>query len=469
MGILERISQARRSESRDNQTTALNIVDWSKEFRPGSTVNYNGRAYQAYQMAFQGLSNAGLYEKNSVVFAVEAKRLNVFSEARFQYQGYVQGRPGKLFSNKDLQIFEEPWPGASLRDLLCAAEFDVATAGNSYWIRDPSNDNYLQRLDPAKMKIITTGIADPVSGRIIGEKLIGYGHIDGDKREDVTIYSPQEIAHYKPYASFSQFVGQSWMTPCFNEVDADDALTTHKRTVMRDGAHLNTVVSLDPSLSPDEFKRFVEIFKFEHQGPENAGKTLFLGGGADVHTVSQTFGDLALHITQGATETRIAACAGVHPVVAGLSEGMKGSSLNAGNYLAAKRNFVDGTMRPLWGAFASAFRWIVRVPAGSRLWYDDRDIAFLREDLTDQAEILHKDATTIRQLTDAGFKPDAVIQAVNARDLNILNGEHSGLFSVQLQPPGLVAKPIPAAPALPAAKPGVPANTTNGNNNAKQA
>jgi hypothetical protein len=125
---------------------------------------------------------------------------------------------------------------------------------------------------------------------------------------------------------------------------------------------------------------------------------------------------------------------------------MSGSSLNSGNYTAAKRNFVDGTMRPLWGAWAGAFQWLLKVPVGTRLWYDDRDIAFLREDVKDQAEIHAKDAVTIRQLIDAGFDPDAVIEAVRAGDYSRLKGHHSGLFSVQLQPPG--SKQPAATPAI---------------------
>jgi hypothetical protein len=81
------------------------------------------------------------------------------------------------------------------------------------------------------------------------------------------------------------------------------------------------------------------------------------------------------------------------------------------------------------------------VPGGSRLWYDDRDIPFLREDVKDQAEIFARDAASARQLVDGGWKSDAVLDAVGAKDLSRLRGQHSGLFSVQLQPPGLIEAP----------------------------
>jgi hypothetical protein len=59
----------------------------------------------------------------------------------------------------------------------------------------------------------------------------------------------------------------------------------------------------------------------------------------------------------------------------------------------------------------------------------------------DQAEILKSDASTVRQLVDAGFDPDAVIDAVKAGDLSRLLGAHSGLYSVQLQPPADMSEP----------------------------
>jgi hypothetical protein len=77
-----------------------------------------------------------------------------------------------------------------------------------------------------------------------------------------------------------------------------------------------------------------------------------------------------------------------------------------------------------------------------RLWYDDRDVSFLQEDVLDAAEIRGKDAQTMRTLVDGGFNPDSVIEAVTTGDMGLLT--HSGTLSVQLQPPGEGTEP--AAP-----------------------
>jgi hypothetical protein len=176
---------------------------------------------------------------------------------------------------------------------------------------------------------------------------------------------------------------------------------------------------------------------------------MYVGGGADVTVVGADMRALDFKAIQGADETRIAAAARVHPVIVGLSEGLQGSSLNQGNFSAAKRLFAEGTLMPLWRGAAAALTPLLRVPGGARLWYDTRDIAFLREDARDAAEIQGVESRTIRTLLDAGFTADSVQAAVLAQDWSLLT--HSGLFSVQLQAPGTAVPPAIAAPAAEAA------------------
>jgi hypothetical protein len=80
-----------------------------------------------------------------------------------------------------------------------------------------------------------------------------------------------------------------------------------------------------------------------------------------------------------------------------------------------------------------------------RLWYDARDVPFLREDAKDAAEIQGVQSRTIRTLVDAGYTPASVMAAVRASDWSLL--VHTGLFSVQLQEPG---SPESGPAALPA-------------------
>jgi len=190
-------------------------------------------------------------------------------------------------------------------------------------------------------------------------------------------------------------------------------------------------------VTPTQFEAFVEKMEASHQGPDNVGRTLYTAGGADVTIIGSGFDKLDLKNVQGAGETRIAMAAGVHPVIAGLSEGLAGSSLNAGNFAAARRRFADITMRPLWRNVAGSLATIVAPPAASELWFDERDIAFLREDEGDAADIQSVRASTITTLIREGFTAESAIAAVDNDDFRLL--KHTGLVSVQLQAPGTPA------------------------------
>jgi hypothetical protein len=75
----------------------------------------------------------------------------------------------------------------------------------------------------------------------------------------------------------------------------------------------------------------------------------------------------------------------------------------------------------------------VRDAAPASLWFDSR-VPFMREDAEDLAGIQQKQAQTIVALVKDGFTPESAVAAVMKNDFNLL--VHSGLLSVQLQPPG---------------------------------
>jgi phage portal protein BeeE len=225
------------------------------------------------------------------------------------------------------------------------------------------------------------------------------------------------------------------LSTVFTEVRADKAATMHKAMFFENGATLSTVLSYDASITPDEFKTYVDLFKEKHEGVKNAYRTLHVGGGVDPKVIGADFKQLDFKATQGTGETRIAAAAGVHPVILGLSEGLGGSALNAGNYQQVRRRFADMTIRPLWRIAAASLEALVEPPDdATRLWYDATDIPFLRDDGKQEADIRDKQALTITRLVREGFTADSAVKAVRTGDWTLL--EHTGLFSVQLRPSG---------------------------------
>jgi len=374
----------------------------------------------------------GIYKRNGPVFALMAARMMVFSEARFQFRRMRNGRPGDLFGNASLGMLERPWPGGTTGDLLSRMIQHADLAGNAY---TTVVGDRLRVLRPDWVTILSASKSEPeLYGAALDAEIIGYFY-EPPAAKGPTLLLPDQVAHFAPNPDpEANWRGMSWLSPVLDEISADKAATTHKLKFFENGATPQVIVSYDTSITPEKFKAYKKIIDESHTGVDKAYKTLHLGAGADPKVVGADLRQLDFKSTQGAGETRLAAVARVPAVIAGFSEGLSGSSLNEGNFKAARRVFADGCLRPLWRNAAGSLATLVDVPADAELWFDERDIAFLREDAADAADIQSTKAQTIRQLVDAGYTPDSVIAAIENDDFGLL--AHSGLFSVQLQPPG---------------------------------
>lgn len=377
---------------------------------------------------FQSLVQ-GAYSRNGPIWTCVMVRQLLFQEARFQFRRYKSGRPGEYFGTRDLLPLENPWPNATTGDLLARAIQDVDLAGNWYGVRI---GNEIRRLRPDYVTIVLGSKVDPDHAGVAPDST-PIGYVYNPPSGDSQFYLPEEVAHFAPYPDpQANYRGMSWLTPVINEIRGDLAATQHKLKFFEQGATPNLIVSFDPAVDSDTVSKWVEAMEDKIGGAANAYRTLYLGGGADAKAVGANMRDAALKDVQGAGETRIAAAAGVPPIVAGFSEGL--ASATYSNYSQARRRFADGTMRPLWRNFAGSISSIIRVPNGADLWYDDRDIPFLREDESERATIQQTQAGAINTLVAAGYDPDSVIDAIDAGDWQRL--KHTGLTSVQLLPPG---------------------------------
>ncbi|MFG2328257.1 phage portal protein [Streptomyces sp. NPDC048604] len=445
MTSLWRASRRRPSEGQRDITTiddyaaalqqSLGYSGWSPL---GMTQTQPGQAAEKAPGDLPGY--AMLFATNPVVWSCMVARQSVFSATRFQWQRINRGRPSEMFGTADLRLLEEPWVGGTTQDLLARLIQDADLAGNSYWTRV---EGELVRLRPDWVQIVLE--RRMLRGGTLGWKKLGY-LFQEPGQEPVPLLA-DEVAHFAPTPDpLATYRGMSWLTPVIRESSNDNLMSRHKKTFFENAATPNLVVSLSREVTPEAFAKFKAKMDASHRGVENAYKTLYLGGGADVTVVGKDFQQLDFSSVQGAGETRIAAAAGVPPIIVGLSEGLKAATYS--NYGQARRRFADGTIHPLWQNAAGSFSRLVAPPGGGngqvRLWYDARDVPFLREDRKDAAEIQGIQARTIRTLVDAGYLPDTVIAAVEAEDPTLLR--HSGLFSVQLQEPGGNGPPAEPTP-----------------------
>lgn len=410
----------------------------------------NGQSREQIENDFEAYV-MGAYKSNGPIFACMQARSMVFSEARFMFRRLEKGRPsGDLWSDESLDILENPWPGGSTGELLGRMLQDADLAGNSFWtvVNDAgvmgnaakgTEGARLARMRPDWVSmIIGTKREGEKNPNALDAKVLLYRYRDPkDPDSKAVVLLPDEVAHFSPIPDpTAKFRGMSWLTPILREIEADKLSVVHKKRFLDEAAVPNIAVKFDKDSDTDEVRQFIQEFKAEHRGAFNAYKTLFLAGGADVQPLSFNFQQMEFNQSIGKGESRIASAAGVPSSWVGFSEGLTGSGLNSqGVFAAARRRFADGTIKPLLRMAAEALAALVEVPGGNELWWDERDIAFFREDEKDRAQVLMTDMSAIDSGIRAGWDPDAVVKAVQDRNLGQLLGNHTGLVSVQMMSP----------------------------------
>jgi hypothetical protein len=376
-----------------------------------------------------------IFRANPIVFACVARRMGLFSQASFKWRARRGGMPGKLFGTNALAPLEKPWPGASTSDLLALAELYVSIGGNFFATRRAQNRIRVMRPDWVGIVLGSESDKDVVAGDLDAE-VIGYMYANGGPysgKEPIALL-PENVCHYMPMPDpEAPWRGMSWMSAIVEDVRADKQATTHKLKYWEGGANPNMIVKPDIE-DPAEWDAWVARFRSEHEGVANRYKTLFLAMGVDAQVVGSNLQEADFSKVQGAGEVRICADAQVPPSIAGVSEGLQGSALNAGNFEASWRQFANGWARPAWKQISGALERIVDVPDKSQLWYDDHDIPALQEDVKKIAETMREQAGALRSLVDGGWTPESDVAALMSEDLSLL--EHTGKTSVQLYPGG---------------------------------
>lgn len=382
---------------------------------------------ESVQAEFASFAGAG-YSGNGIVHACVNARLRLFAQAELKFQNLSDKR---LFGTPDLLPLEAPWPNGTTAELLARMLQDVDLGGNAFVVNFGER---MVRLRPDYVDIVSSEVED-LDGREYYQ-VEGYQYWDGGRGTgDPVFYPVDQVAHWSPIPDpLNRWRGMSWLTPVVREINADAAMTQHRRRFFDNAGIPGLMIRYSQRVGAEQLAKVKASFDAVFQGPDMGGKTLVVDEGADVTAVGSTFEQMTFVDVQAAGENRIAVAAGVPPQVIGLKEGLSASTYS--NYEQALRAFAHGTVAHLWASACASLAKLVTVPDGARLWYDTGDIAALQDAETARAEAAHIYAQAASVLITAGYVPESVQRALIAGDMNLLT--HSGLVSVQLQQPGAV-------------------------------
>jgi hypothetical protein len=459
VGVLDRVN-ARHRRSRGEESR-YSIDTWISDYLIPSAgqFSYGGTTYpfgfgpqtlagnRAAEIANSLPGYRAALQQCPPAFAAQMVRALVLSQVRFTFRNppWNRATPRRLFTNADLGVLERPWVNGTTGDLVSRMEWHAGLAGNAFVHRQPGR---LRVLRPDWTAIIYGSKAEPEwpSGALDAE-LLGYVYANrGIGFGEPQMLLPKDVAHWAPLPDPEMTgLGMSWLTPAIREMQVDRLATEHQVRYFEHGATPNLVVKGIPAVDQDTFRQLVEDMEEQHAGVANAYRTLYLTAGADATVIGSNLAELDLKGVQGARETRLSVLSRVPAPLLGISEGLAGSSLNAGNYAAARRTWADTWIYPALQGLAASLAPVMKVPADAELWFDTADMPILREDAKDAAEIEQVKANTINSYVKEGFTPASAIAAVRGQDITLL--KHTGLVSVQLWEPGAESprKPDPGA------------------------
>jgi len=380
---------------------------------------------------------------SSVAEAAVSKRSALVSEIDFVWQRPDEGR----FTASNLAKLQSPAPDMTRRGMLALMEMHASYAGTAYVYdqsQDPQTENRgglrVLRPDLVDVMIGSDQNPDEASTQLDGE-IVGYVYWPNGRHSTGVRLDADMVAQWAPEPDpLAWWRGRSWVASVIREIAQDYQVTSYVDKFFENAATVNMVLKTPPQVTdPTQFKEWVDAFEDSHSGTRNAWRNIYLGAGAEAMPVGSNLQDIALKDLRGEVESRIAARSQVPATILGVpsSAVSGGSALNAGNYLQVRRTWADTWFSPYAATLCESLQKLLDpLPEGgpATLSYNPASITFLQEDERDAADIARVRAETVALLIREGFTPESAIRAIESDDMALL--EHTGLVSVQLQPPG---------------------------------
>lgn len=422
--------EARGSALIDGVTYPLN--DWNDGVHVSTHAAHRPKIHGAEQV----MGHATAHDVVSA--AIEARAL-----VTSQWWGMFRDiRTHNVIGGSDLALFENRTVTVPM---LKRAEWHASTTGQAYLYRDRRRGR-VRLLRPDYVDVILDSETDPGPGadggtlpvtHALDAEVIGYLYSPPGRPPSVLL--ADDVAHWKPEPHpLTEWLGTAWVSSIVKRMAGDEQADIAANKFFEHGSVPSLVYVLDKSKTPEEAEKFKAINEAQTAGLLNATRNKYLGGGTDVKVVGTALKEIGLKEWRGQLETRIAMRSRVPAIILGISEGMQGSSLNAGNYGQTRRQWADGFVTPHLDGLSAALDSIVTGPTrggvGSYLSWDPDRVQIMQEDRKDAADILVALSQAARTLTDGGFEPASVVEVVTSGDVSKL--EHTGLLPVQVQQPG---------------------------------
>tara|TARA_R100000808_G_scaffold1666_1_gene7386 strand:+ start:486 stop:2465 length:1980 start_codon:yes stop_codon:yes gene_type:complete len=410
MGFLDRFIPYRKQEPNDAVVSAVvSNFDIGNAFPDASYSNFAREGY------------AG----NELVFACIREIATSASEAFLRLYDDVQE---PIENSPVAQLLQKPAVGTTQYEFLEELLTHLHIAGNVYVLKERAGIGVvsLMLLRPDRIEI--------KPGR-------GYQYdINGARY----ILPFEDVAHLKFPNPNNDYYGLSPLQVLAKQVNLDTDATKFTKAFFNNAGVPSGILKVKRKLtSQDEANRLRSAWRNQFQGNRNWHRIAILDEDASYETMGSSLGDMEMPALRALSETRICSAFGVPAILVGANTGLQRSTYS--NYGEARESFWEETLLPMYrrveqfmgGMLAEEF------PAerGS-VAFDFSEVRALQEDQDALVQRQLVRAQTAKEFINAGFTPDAALQAAGIE----LELEHTGLLPTSLAVRGLQAVEIKEEP-----------------------
>lgn len=183
----------------------------------------------------------------------------------------------EIDSHPLLTLLDKPNAEEVKSDALYIISSHKKLAGDSFWlkIRTGKTVTALRHLQPDK---ITLDLQQPTEKDPTAIKSYIYQDVIDNKKIEI-IYQPEDIIHFKKPNPNNPFRGLGIVEAMAETIDVDNLTNLTTKNFFKKGAITNFVLSTEQKITKDQLHRLRAELRQDYTGPENAYKTMILGGG----------------------------------------------------------------------------------------------------------------------------------------------------------------------------------------------
>lgn len=308
-----------------------------------------------------------LYEKYIWVYAaVYAIATNA---AKVPFRIYQlkrnQQRGAEILDGPYWNLFNRPNPLQSYFDIIEAAVSSMELAGGAYLEKggpNPQQPTQLYVLRPDWVEIV------PNPRTLIG----GYRYkVNGQYIN----FTPEQVCYIKYYHPRSELYGLSPIGPSTNSAILDLFTLRYQKNFFKQGAMMNTYVTVPKSLSDKEFQRFKEQLRADYAGVDRAHMIGVFDSDAKLEELGVDPQKILLTAQRNMNRNEVLAAFGVPPIMVGL---LDAATFN--NTQEQKKAFWENTMVPKLQKLANKFNQEFLWPNELEGEFDLKTVPALQED-----------------------------------------------------------------------------------------